>query len=246
MSTQYSDFIVFVDESGDHSLTSIDDQYPVFVLSCCIFTKQCYAEVLTPAIRRLKFDTFGHDMVVLHENDIRRRKGIFGTLTIEQRAQFMERLTDLIGACDFTLIAVVINKPAHKAKYSDPIHPYHLALQFGLERLRHFLLKSGVAESTTHVICEARGAAEDAELELAFRRVCDGDNRGHRTFPFKLVIADKRTNSEGLQLADLTARPIGLSLVRKGQANRAFQVLENKFFAGDYGSIHGNGLKIFP
>lgn len=95
----------------------------MFVLSFCIFTKQCYAEVPTPAIRRPNFEIFGHDMVVLHENDIGRRKGIFGTLTIEQRAQFMEQLTDLIGACEFTLIAVVINKPAHKAKYSDPTTP---------------------------------------------------------------------------------------------------------------------------
>ena len=112
-----------------------------------------------------------------------------------------------------------------------------MALQFGLERLRHFLLKKGVTESTTHVVCDARGAAEDAELELDFRRVCDGDNRGRRTFPFKLVVADKRTNSEGLQLADLTARPIGLSVVRKGQANRAYDVLAGKFFAGDHGSV---------
>lgn len=70
-----------------------------------------------------------------------------------------------------------------------------------------------MTESTTHVVCEARGTAEDAELELAFRRVCDGDNRGRRAFPFKLVIADERTNSEDLQLADLIARPIGLSVV---------------------------------
>jgi hypothetical protein len=26
----HSDFIVFVDESGDHSLTKIDPQYPMF------------------------------------------------------------------------------------------------------------------------------------------------------------------------------------------------------------------------
>jgi hypothetical protein len=45
-----------VDESGDRSLTSINPDYPVFVLSFCIFTKACYADTLTPAVRRLKFD----------------------------------------------------------------------------------------------------------------------------------------------------------------------------------------------
>lgn len=242
----YSNYVVFVDESGDHSLTSIDEQYPVFVLSFCVFEKKCYSEVLTPAVRNLKFQTFGHEMVVLHENDIRRRKGIFGTLTQEHREKFVEDLSSLIDSCDFTLIAVVIDKKALKAKYFFPTHPYHLALQFGLERLMHFLRKKGEHESITHVICEARGAAEDEDLELAFRRVCDGDNRSKKTLPFKLVVANKMTNSEGLQLADLTARPVGLSVIRKGQPNRAFDVLKSKFFTGDFGAHVGNGLKIFP
>lgn len=42
------------------------------------------------------------------------------------------------------------------------------------------------------------------------------------------------------------ARPIGLSVLRPGQANRAFEVLERKFFAGAFGAVNGNGLKIFP
>lgn len=35
---RYSDFVVYVDESGDHSLASIDPNYPVFVLALCVFT----------------------------------------------------------------------------------------------------------------------------------------------------------------------------------------------------------------
>ena len=37
--TGFSNYIVFVDESGDHSLTSIDPQFPVFSLSFCIVRK---------------------------------------------------------------------------------------------------------------------------------------------------------------------------------------------------------------
>ena len=33
----FSDYIVYVDESGDHSLTSINPQNPVFVLVFCVF-----------------------------------------------------------------------------------------------------------------------------------------------------------------------------------------------------------------
>jgi len=60
-SSGHSDYIVCVDESGDHSLTSIDPDYPSFVLSFCIFRKVEYAQAVTPAIRQLKFATFGHD-----------------------------------------------------------------------------------------------------------------------------------------------------------------------------------------
>jgi hypothetical protein len=35
----YSDFVVYVDESGDHSLRSINPRYPLFVLSFCVFRK---------------------------------------------------------------------------------------------------------------------------------------------------------------------------------------------------------------
>lgn len=50
MSKQFSDFIVYVDESEDHSLTSIDKNYPVFVLAFCIFYKQHYREVIVPKV----------------------------------------------------------------------------------------------------------------------------------------------------------------------------------------------------
>jgi hypothetical protein len=64
--------------------------------------------------------------------------------------------------------------------------------------------------------------------------------------PFDLIIADKKTNSEGLQLADLTARPIGLMVLRPDQANRAVEVLEDKFYRDSAGNKLGMGLKVFP
>lgn len=41
---------------------------------------------------------------------------------------------------------------------------------------------------------------------------------------------DKRTNSEGLQFADIIARPIGLSVLKPEQPNRAFTILRDKLF----------------
>jgi Protein of unknown function (DUF3800) len=242
----YSDYIVYVDESGDHSLESIDRDYPVFVLSFCILLKTDYVQRVTPAIRQLKFATFGHDMVVLHEAEIRRKKGAFSQLSKQPREAFMNALTDIIGAADFQLVAVVIDKRKLKKQYARPAHPYHLAMEFGLERIYRFLKAQRQDGALTHIVCEARGVKEDAELELEFRRIRDGQNYRHQPLPFELIVADKKSNSEGLQLADLMARPIGLSILRPEQPNRAATALDPKFYRDSTGNKFGMGLKVFP
>lgn len=242
----HSDYIVFVDESGDHSLESVNPDYPIFVLAFCILPTAAYVEQITPAVRRLKSQLFGHDLVILHEHDIRKKTGPFSRLGKEAREALLEGLTEIIRAAPMTLVAVVIDKVKHKAKYQSPEHPYHLALKYGLERVHHFLHLRGQSERRTTVVCEARGQKEDKEIELAFRRVCDGDNRSRRPYALDIVIADKRANSEGLQLADLVARPAGLHILRPDQPNRAWDVLATKLFDGAYGVVQGNGLKVFP
>jgi hypothetical protein len=42
---------------------------------------------------------------------------------------------------------------------------------------------------------------------------------------FKMVMANKQSNSTGLQLADLIARPIGLNCLRPEQENKSFEVI---------------------
>jgi hypothetical protein len=242
----HSEYIVYVDEIGDHSLSSIDPSYPAFVLSFCIFRKHDYAQTITPAIRRLKFATFGHDMVVLHESDIRRKRGAFARLSKTPREAFLTKLTNLIETAAFQLVAVVIDKRKLKLNYARPAHPYHLALTFGLERIARLLEEAGQKFKLTYVICEARGLREYKGLELEFRRIRDGANYFGTPLPFDLILADKKTNSEGLQLADLSARPIGLSVVRPNQVNRAARVLEGKLVRDKAGNTQGVGLKVFP
>src|SRR6478672_3181005 len=106
-----SEFIVFVDESGDHGLETIDPQFPVFVLAFCILRKSDYSRGLLPAITELKFAHFGHDQVILHERDIRKDIGDFSILRDPQRkAAFLEELTSLIEATEMTIVASAIRK----------------------------------------------------------------------------------------------------------------------------------------
>lgn len=244
----FSQFVVYVDESGDHSLESIDPQYPVFVLAFCVFHKDYYARTVVPALERFKFKHFGHDVVVLHETDIRKERGSFRFPNRARKHAFLDELTGLIELNNFILIASVIDKSRLRERSENP---YHLALGFCLETLHELMQEKRQDALTTHVVVECRGKKEDAELELEFRRVCDGENRFGKQLPFEVVFADKKTNSTGLQLADLVARPIGLSVVRPGQENRAFDVLTRKFFcSGGRRKVgvgfDGWGLKIHP
>ncbi|TAM64764.1 MAG: DUF3800 domain-containing protein [Rhodanobacter sp.] len=247
MSSAFSDYLVFVDESGDHGLDSIDPNYPMFVLAFCVVRKSDYIERVVPAVQAFKLKHFGHDNVVLHERDIRKDIGAFGFLkTRDTKSAFINELTDILAAAPFTLICSVIRKEALKARYNFPENPYHVALSFGLERVHAYLRARGAGPGTTHVMVECRGKKEDAELELEFRRICDGGNYNREKMPLEVVFADKKTNSPGLQLADLVARPVGMSILRPDQPNRAFAILEDKFYTNGNGKYQGWGLKCFP
>jgi Protein of unknown function (DUF3800) len=217
---RFSDFVVYVDESGDHSLASIDPDYPVFVLALCVFHKRHYAEKIIPAVEKLKFNYFGHDSVVLHEHEIRKQKGEFAFLSHHPtRIEFMGRLSSIMDASNFILIACVVDKARLSRNEGSTSNPYHIALGICLEALREFLAEKGQDQVQTHVVVECRGKKEDAELELEFRRICDGENQGNRQLPFNIVFADKKTNLTGLQLADLVARPVGLNHIQPRKRN---------------------------
>jgi len=244
----YSEHIVYVDESGDHGLASIDPNYPVFVLAFCIFKKDDYCSHVQPAVTALKFKHFGHDMVVLHEYEIRKKRKPFGFLKDPARHPvFMKDLDDLVAAAPFTLIASVIRKEDLKAAYGLPDNPYHLALSFGLERIALHLGLTGAVSPQLHVVFEQRGKKEDQELELEFRRICDGHNATGKSLPFEIEFADKQVNSSGLQFADLLARPIGRKIIAPKQPNRAYDTIHKKLRKNPWsGGVKGWGLKVFP
>jgi hypothetical protein len=243
----FSDYIIFVDESGDHSLSVIDRDYPVFVLNFCIFHKARYREVLCPRVQDFKFRHFGHDHVILHEHPIRKQLRPFVFLKSEtKRVEFMDQLAGIIADTEFVLISAVIDKRALTRRYVDPGSPYDIALLFCMERAHAFLEGIGQSELMTHIVVECRGAKEDSALELQFRRICAGANLRGKMSGFDIVFADKKANLPGLQIADLTARPIGRHVINPAQPNRAFAILQAKFRRSPAGRVEGWGMKIFP
>ena len=233
----FSDYIIYLDESGSPSLGADRKDFPVFVLSCVCINKDTYARVIGPRLQALKFKYFGHDQVIFHERDIRRQSGQFVALRGDKdlRARFLADVTELVAGFEFDLAATVIEKLALEARYPNPRSPYELSLLLTMEHLALTLKEHGQIGKTVHVIAEARGLPEDNELELVFRRIADGQpplasNQKEliTQFDWKIMFADKKSNSSGLQLADLIARPVGLKYLKPDQSNRAYDVVAQK------------------
>jgi hypothetical protein len=236
----FSDYIVFVDESGSPTMRAIDPNHPVFVLVFCIVNKWEYCDVIQPAIKRLKFQFFGHDMTVLHSREIRKRQREFDILMDEERRRrFLKSLDDIVRNSKFDVIATVIDKRDVWDDQSavNPDFLYHHALWECIKKLRHFLREKGEADKLTHIIAESRGKIEDRNLVRAFDAISyaidfsDGHsdiNVKQHTDHLSLLFAEKKINSAGLQLADLVGHPLGRHAIAPDQPNQAFEAIKDK------------------
>ncbi len=206
------------------------------VLSFCCFKKDEYINDIVPKLQKFKFDYFGHDQIILHEHPIRKQKEEFSFLRTNAhlRNSFLSDINNFIESIDFKIFTIIIDKEKLKKQYKEPANPYYLGVQFGIERIYQHLLYKQQENTEVHFIFEKRGKKEDDELELEFRRICDSsDNLGYKSIDFSKIkqtqlFADKKTNSTGLQIADLVSRPIGLNYLRPTQPNRAYEVFKDK------------------
>lgn len=74
-------YIVYVDETGDHSLELIDKDFPVFALAMFVCDTTYYNHTILPTVAQLKTDYFGHEGIILHSRDIRKAQKDFDFLT---------------------------------------------------------------------------------------------------------------------------------------------------------------------
>ena len=245
MSTSKSRYLVFIDESGDHSLHKIDPNYPVFALVCCVISKEEYINNLAPSLLKLKIDFSGHDNFVIHERDLVKKKQFGRSITDSEQKKIMQEIANIVSSTKCKIISAVIDKHKLTRQYVKPSSPYDLALKFCLERI-HYELISVHNLGSTYIICESRGTKEDSQLQSVFRSICSGDNATGRPLPFELSFATKDNNILGLQFVDLLARPIGLRFLRPKQANQAADLIWQKLRKDPAGKPEGWGLKIFP
>jgi hypothetical protein len=242
----FSDYIAYFDESGDHGLESIDPEFPVFVLCGCLFKIEHYLQRELAAFSAIKFAHFGHDAVVFHSRDIRKKIGPFQILAnADKRQKFMDHIALYFKNCAGVLVAAGIDKKRHVERYRYPIDPYSIALLFCLERLYAHLHDMGVSGEAMMCVFEQRGKAEDNELAAQFARICGGENQWGQ-LPFKMVFASKLANMPSLQVSDLAAYPIARHIIASDAPNPSYDALEARIRKSPSGKILGWGLKVFP
>lgn len=239
---------MFLDESGDHNLKSIDPDYPVLSLVGLIIEEKYYEEKCVKRINEIKLKYFDTTEIILHSYDIRKQKGPFAILRNECiRKNFYADMDNLFNELSFNIIATVIDKAKLKEKYSKPTNPYNLSLKFILERYVMYLNKK---DDSGVMIFESRDKKSNDLLDQDFLK-CFINGTGYvKSIEFQSRIYDltfisKEQNEIGLQLADLVAYPVATFLL-PNRDKRAFEMLRPKFISSKSGKIDGYGFKVFP
>jgi Protein of unknown function (DUF3800) len=240
--------ILFLDESGDHNLSKIDDQYPVFVLGGIIVDMDSI-ENIDKEVDLFKLDMFGTTDTILHTADITRNKNGFEALKDSGfRSIFFDRLNSLIENIDFKIIACAIKKREHTAKYDfSAIDPYMLALNVLVEQ---FWIDIKSKNEKGLIVAEKRSRPLDQELELAWLELKIRGTRHLRGAQIderitNLSLKDKKENINYLQLADLVVSPIGRYVIGK-QMKKDFEIIKSKFVKNIDEVFEGHGLIVLP
>ena len=202
----------FIDESGDHGLTKINQDFPVFLLCGVLINEEEYEKV-KQAINALKHSIWGNKEVIFHSRDIRKCEKEFQKLfNLQLKAYFYTELNKIITNSTYTIIASAIQKNRfieHFGKLQDDV--YEVALSFIIEEA---IVALNSAESANlSIVIEKRGKREDKQLAGHFQTIlARGTGKLSKeeialhnpTFTFR----NKKENINGLQLADMVAYPI--------------------------------------
>ncbi len=245
-----ADYVLFIDECGNHDLKNVDQNFPVFCLCGCLFERMYYREEVIPQMNAIKIKYWNRNDVIFHSRDIRKHEKEFHILAdIGIREDFYLDLNATLSSLNFSIISIIIDINEHIKQYRDKaFHPYDLSLKYILERYSKCLDKKS---STGYALAESRGAVEDKKLIGLYKRYF---NFGTDYVPpiknvTSLTTKKKTENINGLQIADLIAYPIARKVIDPEKTNLAFEIIKSKIQSknnGEESHFLGFGMKIFP
>jgi len=241
----------FLDETGDHGLSFIDRNFPLFLLCGCLIDEYNLL-MIEEQINEFKKKYFKTVEVILHSREIRKCEGAFQILfNLDLKSEFYCDLNRIMTNSKYCLIGSGINKEEHIKKYGlGAKDPYSLSLSFILERLVFYLDKINEYDYV-EIIVEERAKREDNSLIAHFNSIMDLGTYFVKPDRLKAKIKkfsfrNKKGNIIGLQLADLCAYPLARHLLNPDVPYIPFKIIENKLYCNKGGKYEGWGLKIFP
>jgi Protein of unknown function (DUF3800) len=253
-------YTLYLDESGDRGLVSVNRDYPVLALCGVAIEDSLYSRVVLPRLDTFKVDQFGSASVRLHYRAFTQHAGAFRKLADPAEAwAFENALAGFIDAIDATLFCAVIRKNEYLRRYGPtrpvdaylPVDLYLMALDFVLERIVKFLEELDLSQGT--VIAEARGKREDEQVRAEYRELRHRGTQFVSAERFTRVLApdlEFRTKNQGvagLEIADVCAAPIATKVLKPESISPLWEAIRSKVWVGSGARTEGNlGLKCFP
>lgn len=239
--------IFFIDESGDHNLSTIDPQYPLFILGGIIAEYDYAFKEMEIEVQQFKLELFNNPKIILHTADISRNKNGFERVKEKEfRQLFFSKINHLMQNLDYKVVACVINKEEHLKQYSNKaLDPYLLSLDILVER---FCFE--VAKEKGIIVAEKRNEILDKMLLFAWENIRARGTHFVKKESIRKAISEfslksKSENIAGLQLADLVLSPLGRFVLNK-PVKDDFKIIESKLRQNKKGEYWGSGLIILP
>lgn len=257
---------LYVDEHGTDTLSHLDKDKHRFLSLTGVAMQVAHArDALVPAINALKADLFDEDPdapIILHRSEILGGKGPFERIRTDEafRNQFNDRICEIFGGIDYTVITVLIDKAwMIEQNHWRRTHPYHYLLEILVEKFVQYLAQRG--QDIGDIMPESR-PGKDKLLQREYDRIreegtdwVDAATIRSVLRGSKLKFRRKPDNVAGLQLCDLLAHPSHM-YVRERMAHEvnrsAFakrvcaHLIESKYDRSAWGTLKGYGYKHLP
>jgi hypothetical protein len=248
--------VLYIDETGDHSLSKIDSSYPIFVLTGIIADESYHEGTLTQLLDEFKTKHFGTADIILHNKEMTHPQSANSQLYMKFmdtnfRRQFYKDFEYLLDRLDISIVACVIMKSQQFAKYGlEAKDPYLLSFD-NLINLLVFDLKG---DQTGKVVAESRNSILDNQLEISYlsSRI-EGTNKLQASeiklkLEGSISLRKKSDNIAGLQLADMVASPLARHFL--GKPERVGQQLSYESVFRKVRNTNGHwkniGITVFP
>ncbi|MGB1283614.1 MAG: DUF3800 domain-containing protein [Polaribacter sp.] len=241
-------YYLFLDESGDHGLKKIDENFPIFLLCGILISEENY-KIVREKINKIKLEFWNNNNVIFHSRDIRKCNNEFQILfDLKIKKRFYESINSLISTDNYKIISSSISKLAFIKKYGKLENDvYEIALSFVLERTI-FCLDDFKDCTELEIIIEKRGKKEDLKLAKHIQKLTQVGTyyvtpERIKKLGFKTRFSWKKENINGLQLADLIAYPTARYILNPKGVHLSFNIFKHNFYTKN-GKTYG--LKKFP